>query len=141
MAAEMRLWRSAWVCIAVLAFDWHCQKRRWRCKRWLPSCHRWRRWKHCLRCSTSFLSRPRGGFSSSESPRAPPVRLVLVPAPVQPVGLPQQLTTLGRTLVMAVLNVTPDSFSDGGRFLDVDAAVERGRQQSQLGADLIDVGG
>ncbi|MFL6181151.1 MAG: dihydropteroate synthase [Actinomycetes bacterium] len=42
---------------------------------------------------------------------------------------------------MAVLNVTPDSFSDGGRFLDVDAAVERGRQQSQLGADLIDVGG
>ena len=47
--------------------------------------------------------------------------------PVQPVGLPPRLTTLGRTLVMAVLNVTPDSFSDGGRFLDIDAAVERGQ--------------
>ena len=64
-----------------------------------------------------------------------------MPAPVQPVGLPQRLTTLGRTLVMAVLNVTPDSFSDGGRFLDIDAAVERGQQQAHLGADLIDVGG
>ncbi|MEO8107316.1 MAG: dihydropteroate synthase [Actinomycetes bacterium] len=42
---------------------------------------------------------------------------------------------------MAVLNVTPDSFSDGGRFLDSDAAVGRALQQVQLGADLIDVGG
>jgi dihydropteroate synthase len=42
---------------------------------------------------------------------------------------------------MAVLNVTPDSFSDGGRFLDLEAATERGLQQSRLGADLIDVGG
>ncbi|MCZ3386876.1 MAG: dihydropteroate synthase, partial [Actinomycetia bacterium] len=42
---------------------------------------------------------------------------------------------------MAVLNVTPDSFSDGGRFLDVERAFERGMQQVGLGADLIDVGG
>jgi dihydropteroate synthase len=42
---------------------------------------------------------------------------------------------------MAVLNVTPDSFSDGGRFLDTDAAVTRGRAQAAVGADLIDVGG
>jgi dihydropteroate synthase len=55
--------------------------------------------------------------------------------------LPEALKTLQRTLVMAVLNVTPDSFSDGGRFLDVEAAVERGRQQARLGADLVDVGG
>jgi dihydropteroate synthase len=42
---------------------------------------------------------------------------------------------------MAVLNVTPDSFSDGGRFLDLESATNRGRQQALLGADLIDVGG
>ncbi len=42
---------------------------------------------------------------------------------------------------MAVLNVTPDSFSDGGEFLDVDRAVERGLASARLGADLIDVGG
>ncbi|HEV3343366.1 MAG TPA: dihydropteroate synthase [Pirellulales bacterium] len=42
---------------------------------------------------------------------------------------------------MGILNVTPDSFSDGGRFLDVDAAVARGLQLAAEGADLIDVGG
>ncbi|QFG70084.1 dihydropteroate synthase [Ornithinimicrobium pratense] len=42
---------------------------------------------------------------------------------------------------MGVLNVTPDSFSDGGRWLDADAAVARGRQLVEEGADLVDVGG
>jgi dihydropteroate synthase len=42
---------------------------------------------------------------------------------------------------MGILNVTPDSFSDGGRYLEVDRAVERGVQMSREGADLIDVGG
>jgi dihydropteroate synthase len=42
---------------------------------------------------------------------------------------------------MGILNVTPDSFSDGGIFLDPDAAVARGRQMAAEGADLIDVGG
>jgi dihydropteroate synthase len=46
-----------------------------------------------------------------------------------------------RTLVMGVLNVTPDSFSDGGRFFDADAAAERGLAMAGEGADLIDVGG
>lgn len=46
-----------------------------------------------------------------------------------------------RTLVMGVLNVTPDSFSDGGRFHDERAAVERGLQIADEGADLVDVGG
>jgi len=46
-----------------------------------------------------------------------------------------------RTLVMGVLNVTPDSFSDGGRFLDPRAAVERAHLMVREGADLIDVGG
>lgn len=47
----------------------------------------------------------------------------------------------GRTLVMGVLNVTPDSFSDGGDFLDADAAVTRGLVLAAEGADLVDVGG
>jgi dihydropteroate synthase len=58
-----------------------------------------------------------------------------------PTGLPPTLASVNRTLVMAVLNVTPDSFSDGGLFLDADRAVERAMRQMQLGADLIDVGG
>jgi dihydropteroate synthase len=58
-----------------------------------------------------------------------------------PAGLPEQLQRLDRTAVMAVLNVTPDSFSDGGRFLDADAAIERAMHQVALGADLVDVGG
>ena len=45
-----------------------------------------------------------------------------------------------RTLIMGVLNVTPDSFSDGGQFLDVDAAVAHGVQMMDEGADMIDVG-
>jgi dihydropteroate synthase len=45
-----------------------------------------------------------------------------------------------RTLVMGVLNVTPDSFSDGGEFFDNDAAVGRAFQMERDGADLIDVG-
>jgi dihydropteroate synthase len=44
-------------------------------------------------------------------------------------------------MVMAVLNVTPDSFSDGGKFLDPAAAVARGEELARLGADILDVGG
>ncbi len=47
----------------------------------------------------------------------------------------------GRTLVMGVVNVTPDSFSDGGQCLDPEAAVEHGLRLLEEGADLIDVGG
>lgn len=42
---------------------------------------------------------------------------------------------------MGVLNVTPDSFSDGGRYLDAEAAIERGRTLVAEGADVVDVGG
>ena len=45
------------------------------------------------------------------------------------------------TLIMGILNVTPDSFSDGGRHLETDAAVAHGRELMRQGADLIDVGG
>ena len=43
--------------------------------------------------------------------------------------------------VMAILNVTPDSFSDGGRFADADAAAETGARYADLGAVIVDVGG
>ncbi len=46
-----------------------------------------------------------------------------------------------RTLVMGILNVTPDSFSDGNQFLSVDAALEHAEQMISEGADIIDVGG
>src|SRR5947208_7554421 len=46
-----------------------------------------------------------------------------------------------RPLVMGVLNVTPDSFSDGGRWLDTGAAVAHGRAMVDEGADVVDVGG
>lgn len=50
--------------------------------------------------------------------------------------------TIGpRTLVMGILNVTPDSFSDGGRFLDPGLALERALEMASEGADWIDVGG
>jgi dihydropteroate synthase len=47
----------------------------------------------------------------------------------------------GWPLVMGILNVTPDSFSDGGRFLQVESAVEQGLRLVEQGADIIDVGG
>ena len=46
-----------------------------------------------------------------------------------------------RTLVMGILNVTPDSFSDGGIFADPERAVDRGLEMEEQGADIIDVGG
>ena len=46
-----------------------------------------------------------------------------------------------RTLIMGILNVTPDSFSDGGRFYSVDRAVEHAVQMVRDGADIIDIGG
>lgn len=46
-----------------------------------------------------------------------------------------------RPLIMGVLNVTPDSFSDGGRFLDIDKATEHAFLMAESGADIIDVGG
>ena len=51
------------------------------------------------------------------------------------------LATGERTLIMGVLNVTPDSFSDGGEFLNPERAVEHALSMLDLGADLIDIGG
>jgi dihydropteroate synthase len=48
---------------------------------------------------------------------------------------------MSRPVLMGVVNVTPDSFSDGGLFLDADAAVDHGRRLIAEGADVVDVGG
>ena len=59
-------------------------------------------------------------------------------------GLPRDLARAaggGRCLVMGVLNVTPDSFSDGGLWIDPEAAIAHGLRMLTDGADLVDVGG
>jgi dihydropteroate synthase len=48
---------------------------------------------------------------------------------------------LERALIMGVVNVTPDSFSDGGRFLQADSAVAHARRLIEEGADIVDIGG
>ena len=60
---------------------------------------------------------------------------------LHPSGLPENLQKLDRTLVMGVLNVTPDSFSDGGRFNDARIATNHALQMIKDGADIIDIGG
>lgn len=52
-----------------------------------------------------------------------------------------QLELGRRTLVMGILNVTPDSFSDGGRYTDPERALERALEMVEEGADIIDIGG
>jgi dihydropteroate synthase len=68
-----------------------------------------------------------------------------MPEMVRPLGtwkLRTRALELGRrTLVMGVVNITPDSFSDGGAFLDRHAAVEHALQLLEEGADLLDLGG
>jgi len=70
-----------------------------------------------------------------------------MPSPPLPLPLPLLLRCadktidLSRPVVMGVLNVTPDSFSDGGRFASLDAAVDQGLRMAAEGAALIDVGG
>jgi len=52
-----------------------------------------------------------------------------------------QLFNPGNVELMGVINVTPDSFSDGGRFFDLNKAIERGLELSEDGADYLDIGG
>jgi dihydropteroate synthase len=67
----------------------------------------------------------------------PQRRLEFVEPPRYVDGLPRP----GRALVMGVLNVTPDSFSDGGKWLDTPTAIQHGIDHVSGGADLVDVGG
>ncbi|KOP70399.1 dihydropteroate synthase [Cytobacillus solani] len=54
---------------------------------------------------------------------------------------PYSLDYSKKTLIMGILNITPDSFSDGGKYNHLDQAVERAMQMVQDGADIIDIGG
>lgn len=60
---------------------------------------------------------------------------------LRPAGLPAELSERGETLVMGILNVTPDSFSDGGLHDRPEQAVAHARAMRKAGADVIDVGG
>ena len=66
----------------------------------------------------------------------------MVPRPTFELEIGHRKVRLGeRTLIMGALNVTPDSFSDGGLYLDPAKAVEHGLELVRQGADWIDVGG
>ena len=71
---------------------------------------------------------PDAGTAPDPLSGAPPARLRGLPGP-------------SRCLVMGVVNVTPDSFSDGGSWLEAEAAVARGVALGSAGADIVDVGG
>jgi len=58
-----------------------------------------------------------------------------------PAGLPEPIASLTRPVVIGVLNVTPDSFSDGGLHFTAQRAIAHGLQLARQGADLVDVGG
>ncbi|WP_229773574.1 dihydropteroate synthase [Iodidimonas muriae] len=70
-------------------------------------------------------------------------RLTALTAPRPPMTIPGRAMPLGfgRPMVMGIVNVTPDSFSDGGRFSDVDAALAHGQALIDAGADILDIGG
>ncbi len=53
----------------------------------------------------------------------------------------QKNLKFGKTYIMGILNVTPDSFYDGGKFFSIKAAVERAKKMIAQGADIIDIGG
>src|SRR3984957_17921689 len=65
---------------------------------------------------------------------------LFLPLPAPGAGLLHSLLAKRRPLVMGVLNVTPDSFSDGGRFLDPSAAIAQAQRLAAEGADILDVG-
>jgi dihydropteroate synthase len=67
----------------------------------------------------------------------------MTPRPLFRVPLPSRepLQLGARTLVMGILNVTPDSFADGGLHFETERAVEAGRRMVEDGADIVDVGG
>jgi len=58
-----------------------------------------------------------------------------------PYTIGKKVFDFSRTYIMGVLNVTPDSFSDGGKYFSVESAVRRGMEMVEEGADIIDVGG
>lgn len=70
----------------------------------------------------------------------PPGQADAAPSDTPSANVLAQLLAKARPLVMGVLNVTPDSFSDGGQFLQAPAAIEHARRVAAEGADIIDIG-
>jgi dihydropteroate synthase len=64
----------------------------------------------------------------------------LAPRPAPAPSALTRLIGLGRPVVMGILNVTPDSFSDGGQFFDPQVAVDHAKRMAKDGADLLDIG-
>jgi len=111
-----------------------------------------------LHISGSLLFGPRAGFEKvfevmavsgdpDEALLARSIETTLAPPPDHEIHCgdrvlkPASIDRGGRPLIMGILNVTPDSFSDGGRFADPAAAIARGEEMAAQGADIIDVGG
>ena len=72
-----------------------------------------------------------------------PVSTTAAPSELAPPAAPQPLAALlgrHRPLVMGILNVTPDSFSDGGQFLDPKRAIAHAEEMAAHGADMLDIG-
>ena len=65
----------------------------------------------------------------------------LTRAPIAGWSVTGRVLALERPLIMGIVNVTPDSFSDGGRFLEPSAALEHARRLIDEGADILDIGG
>lgn len=83
--------------------------------------------------TSPYAARKATGMSARES--------VLQHGNTLPPGPLGTLLAKSRPLVMGILNVTPDSFSDGGRFLDPGVALDHARRMVAEGADLLDIGG
>ncbi|KAG5456532.1 MAG: Dihydropteroate synthase-like protein, partial [Olpidium bornovanus] len=103
-----------------------------------------------LRCPEAGELEPEGVFPSSffaadhllDQLMAPPLAPPTSVQKVMPIGKGNTYWKWGeRTLIMGILNVTPDSFSDGGMYACVPAALRRARELVAAGADVIDVGG
>ena len=108
----------------------------------------------CLCACTHAIKRQRGQRNVSPhcsharsvaaamlKPALPSIAVALVRQPAAQWRLRSRTLELGvRTLVMGVVNITPDSFSDGGNFLDPQAAIARGLEMLEEGADFLDLG-
>jgi dihydropteroate synthase len=79
--------------------------------------------------------------TASREPHPPAAANSALPNSALPNNVLADLLKKKRPLVMGVLNVTPDSFSDGGKFLDPAHAIEQARRLAAEGADIIDIGG
>ena len=84
---------------------------------------------------------PDAPLALADVPAAWQPRVLALTEPVAPfAGLPTP-AELGRPLVMGIVNVTPDSFSDGGRHFDARTAIAAGHAMLEAGADILDIGG